>query len=159
MAPYSATVYKIGIQAGSKKRRKSASPYLPIICGHFQIFRPTVLMPTCMQRQNTATRPTSIWRKKLACFRKKLRLHKYTPAISEILCRAQILIIIQPKITQYRESLLSRVSLSTVPGLVRFSNSTKKYGFPGLVWFFPNFVWIFHFFQFHNQSTGIIAKV
>ena len=31
----------------AKKRRKSASPYLPIICGHFQIFRPTVLMPTC----------------------------------------------------------------------------------------------------------------
>ena len=47
----------------------------------------------------------------------------------------------------YRESPLSTVSLSTVPSLVRFSNSTKQYGFPGLVRFFSNFVRIFHFFN------------
>ena len=61
----------------------------------------------------------------------------------------------------YRESPLSKVSLSTstVPGLVRCSNSTKYYGFPGLVWFFSNFVGIFHSFSpFHNLSIGDYCK-
>ena len=44
-------------------------------------------------------------------------------------------------------SPLSTVSLSTVPGLVLFSNSTKQYGFPGFVQFFSNFVGIFIIFQ------------
>ena len=60
----------------------------------------------------------------------------------------------------YRGSPDSTVSLSTVPGLVRFSNSTKKYGFPGLVRFFSYFVGIFNFFQhFTIILLVIMAKV
>ena len=50
----------------------------------------------------------------------------------------------------YRGSPHSTVSLSAVPGLVRFSNSTKLYGFPSLVQFFSNFVGIFSSSTFHN---------
>ena len=40
------------------------------------------------------------------------------------------------RITLYRDSPFRRVSISTVPILVKFTNHTKYYRFPVLVW--PN---------------------
>ena len=66
---------------------------------------------------------------------------------------------IDTAIQMYRGSPLSTVSLSTVPSLVRFSNSTKQYGFPGLVRFFFKFCWDNSVFStFHNQSAGDYCK-
>ena len=70
-----------------------------------------------------------------------------------------VLMQVQSALCPKNKNIYREFPLSTVPGLVRFSNSTKQYIFPGLVRFFSNFVGMFLFFStFHNWSIGDLEK-